>query len=601
MTQGNVHRRFFRLSFAVSPMAKWLAYGVMIGVASGLGAIVFEYGLEGTSHLFISNILDHHPPSPGNTGELAGDSIVGNRWLLLVVPTLGALISGFLVYAFAPEAEGHGTDAVIRAFHRQEGRVRHRVPIIKSIASMLVIGTGGSAGREGPIAQIGSGVGSWLAEVFGLSVRDRRLMLLAGMAGGIGAIFRAPLGGAIFACEVLYRDTDIETDGVIPCAVSSIVAYSVFYTVTRKSVLFATQEYQFSSLHELGLYGVLGIVCALVGIFYVWVLYKGRDKILRKIPVSPVLRTALGGFLLGCLALFIPQILSGGYGYVQQAINNELSLQLMAILVLAKIVATTLTISSGGSGGVFGPSLYIGAMVGGVCGNLFDQLWPGLSLVNPSAFVLVGMGGFFAGIAKVPLAALIMVAEMTGSYGLLVPMMLVCTITYVCTAHSLLYEEQVASRIESPVHRGEMQVDLLDGLYVRELPLRTDVQCLKSHVPLRDILPMIPETEQNYFPVLEEEGRMIGIFSLDDIRQVLYHGHLGDLVIAADIALDDFLYLTPDEDLHSALKKFTERNLDELPVVEPQTMHYLGMLSRREVIRLYNERREEMESQTSRS
>ncbi len=601
MTNEKSRFSFLRIPFSVSPMAKWLAYGVMIGVASGLGAIVFEYGLEGTAHLFITNILDHHPPPPGELTIAPGGSIVGNRWFLLIVPTLGALISGFLVYTFAPEAEGHGTDAVIRSFHRQEGRVRHRVPIIKSIASMLVIGTGGSAGREGPIAQIGSGVGSWLAGIFGLSVRDRRLMLLAGMAGGIGAIFRAPLGGAIFACEVLYRDTDIETDGVIPCTVSSIVAYSVFYTITRKSVLFATEEYHFTSLHELGLYGVLGVVCALVGMFYVWVLYKGRDGFFRKIPVSPILRTALGGLLLGSLAFFIPQILSGGYGYVQQAINNELTLQLMAVLVLAKIVATTVTISSGGSGGVFGPSLYIGAMVGGVCGKLFDQLWPGLHLVNPPAFVLVGMGGFFGGIAKVPLAALIMVAEMTGSYGLLVPMMLVCSITYVCTSRTLLYEEQVASRIDSPVHRGEMQVDLLDGLFVRELPLKTDVQCLKSHVPLRDILPMVPETEQNYFPVLEEDGTMTGIFSLDDIRQVLYHGHLGDLVIAADIAIENFLYLVPDEDLHSALKKFTERNLDELPVLEPKTMRYLGMLSRREVIRLYNERLEEMERQPSAS
>ena len=592
---------FLRLrSFvSVSPMAKWLAYGVLIGVASGLGAIVFEYGLEGTTYIFVHRVLEHHPPAAGVNNTSPGAYPVGGRWLLFLVPVFGALVSGFLVYTFAPEAEGHGTDAVVRSFHRQDGRVRHRVPIIKSIASMLVIGTGGSAGREGPIAQIGSGVGSWLAEVFHLSARDRRLMLLAGMAGGIGAIFRAPLGGAIFACEVLYRDTDIETEAAIPCMVSSIVAYSVFYGVTGKSVLFATESYRFDSLVELGLYALLGVACAVVGVFYVWVLYAGRDKLFRRIPLPRILRTALGGLLLGTLAFFVPEILSGGYGYVQQAINNDLPLKLMGVLVLAKILATTFTISSGGSGGVFGPSLFIGAMVGGVCGDLFADFWPKLDLVNPSAFVLVGMGGFFAGIAKVPLAALIMVAEMTGSYGLLVPMMLVCTITYVCTARTHLYEEQVRSRIDSPVHRGEMQVDLLDGLFVKELPLKTDVQCLRAHVPLRDILPMIPETDQNYFPVLEEDGRMRGIFSMDDIRQVLYEGHLGELVIAGDIALSDFLYLVPEEDLHSALKKFTARNLDELPVVEEGSMRYLGMLSRREVIRLYNERLEAMSKPAS--
>ncbi|MFH1741958.1 MAG: chloride channel protein, partial [bacterium] len=553
---------------SISPMAKWLAYGVMIGVVSGLGAILFDFGLEWTSHVFVHGLLDHHPPATGEIEIFSESPVVGNRWLLFVIPTLGALVSGFLVYTFAPEAEGHGTDAAIRAFHFQDGLVRHRVPIIKSIASMVVIGTGGSAGREGPIAQIGSGFASWLADAFRLSVRDRRLMLLAGMAGGIGAIFRAPLGGAIFACEVLYYDTDIEAEGAIPCTISSIVAYSVFYTVTGKSVLFATQPHRFDSIYELPLYGVLGVVCAIVGIFYVWVLYRGRDRVFKRLPISPILRTALGGLLLGGLAFFRPEVLSGGYGYVQQAINGGLALYLMAILVVAKILATTFTISSGGSGGVFGPSLYIGAMVGGVCGKVFEHFWSDVIPIDSSAFVLVGMGGFFAGIAKVPFAALIMVAEMTGSYGLLVPMMLVCAVTYVCTARTRLYEEQVRSRIESPVHRGEMQVDLLDGLYVKELPLKTDVHCLRADVPLRDILPMIPETQQNYFPVLGEDGQMCGIFSMDDIRQVLYEGHIGDLVIAGDIALTEFIYLVPDEDLHSALKKFTGLNLDELPVLE---------------------------------
>ena len=581
---------------SVGPMAKWLPYGVMIGVASGLGAIVFEYGLQGTSAIFIRGVLDHSPPAAGVRDTSHAVYTLGHRWLLLLVPALGALLSGLLVYTFAPEAEGHGTDAVIRSFHRQEGVVRHRVPIVKSIASMLVIGTGGSAGREGPIAQIGSGVGSWLAKVFDFSVRDRRLMLLAGMAGGIGAIFRAPLGGAVFACEVLYRDTDIETEGVIPCTVSSIVAYSVFYTVTRKSALFATESYRFDSIYELALYALLGIACALVGVFYVWVLYTGRDRVFRRLPLPKTLRTALGGLLLGVLAFFVPEVLSGGYGYIQQAINNDLSLKLMAVLVVAKILATTFTISSGGSGGVFGPSLYIGAMIGGVCGKVFEHLWSDVVAVHPPAFVLVGMGGFFAGIAKVPLAALIMVAEMTGSYGLVVPMMLVCTTTYLCTARTHLYQEQVRSRIDSPVHRGEMQVDLLDGLFVKELPLKTDLHCLQASVPLRDILPMIPETDQNYFPVVEEDGRMCGIFSLDDIREVIYEGQLGELVIAGDIALEDFLYLVPDEDLHSALKKFTARNLDELPVLEANSMRYLGMLSRREVIRLYNERLEALAS-----
>ena len=335
--------------------------------------------------------------------------------MMLWIPALGGLISGLIVFNFAPEAEGHGTDAMIDSFHRKKGVIRRRVPLIKTIASAITIGSGGSAGKEGPIAQIGAGFGSFLASVLKVSDRERRIMLLAGAAGGIGAIFKAPLGAALFATEVLYRKEDFEFEAIIPCTLSSIVAFMVFTFHDGNATVFHIPAFSLATPGQLPFYAVLGVLCALVAFPYIKFFYGSRDRFFRRLNIPKSIKPAIGGLMVGIIALFLPEVLGGGYPWMQSAIDGHLAIRLMAVLIVAKIAATSFTISSGGSGGVFAPSLFIGSMLGGAFGNLCQRFFPHI-ITEPGAFVLVGMGGFFAGVAKVPIAALIMVAEMTGGY-----------------------------------------------------------------------------------------------------------------------------------------------------------------------------------------
>ncbi|NOY13137.1 MAG: chloride channel protein, partial [Deltaproteobacteria bacterium] len=431
-----------------------LILAVLVGIVAGSGAVFFYFATNSVEHLMLGKIGNFHPPLEG-TPESSFTQVINGlsapyRWFLFLIPAFGGLISGWLVYTYAPEAEGHGTDGALEAFHRKNGVIRGRVPIIKTVASIVTIGTGGSAGREGPIAQIGAGFGSFVATRLGLSSADRRILLLAGIAGGIGATFRSPLGGALFAVEVLYRDPEFEHEGLIPCIISSIIAYSLFGSATGWKPLLATPHFQFNHPGELLLYLALGISCALLGVVYVKTFYGLRD-LFRKLPLPNWQKPAIGGLGLGLLALFIPQVLGSGYGLVQAALYGKMALWVMLVIALAKILATSLTISSGGSGGVFAPSLVIGAMLGGAFGASAETLFP-LLTQDPRAYVLVGMAGFFAGVANAPIATLIMVSELTGNYSLLAPLMLVCVVAMLVMRKNTIYEKQVARRFDSPAH-----------------------------------------------------------------------------------------------------------------------------------------------------
>ncbi|PLX93362.1 MAG: chloride channel protein, partial [Desulfuromonas sp.] len=445
-----------------------LFLSALVGVVAGCGALLFYYATNSVDHLMLGTIGSYHPPQEGLAAGLNTpyiDSLgMDFRWFLFLLPVIGGLISGWLVYTFAPEAEGHGTDGALEAFHRKGGVIRSRVPVVKTIASIATIGTGGSAGREGPIAQIGAGFGSFIAGKLGLSASDRRILLLAGMAGGVGATFRSPLGGALFAVEVLYRDPEFEHEGLIPSIISSIVAFSLFGAVTGWEPLLATPHFHFQNPSELILYLALGLCCALLGVIYVKTFYGMRD-LFKKIPIVNWLKPALGGLLLGILAMFVPQVLGSGYGWVQMALYGNMALWVMLVIALAKILATSFTISSGGSGGVFAPSLVIGAMLGGAFGATADILFPMLAQ-DPRAYVLVGMAGFFAGVANAPIATLIMVSELTGNYGLLAPLMLVCVVAMIAMRKNSIYENQVTGRFDSPAHLGDFVIDVLEGITV---------------------------------------------------------------------------------------------------------------------------------------
>jgi len=418
---------------------KWFVLSIVIGVVSGLGAIVFQFLSQLVMWLALGHAAGYWPAE--TAGEFARFPERANEfspWILLAVLGAGGLASGLIVYTFAPEAEGHGTDAAIEAFHHRRGFIRWRVPIVKTLASAITIGTGGSGGREGPIAQIGAGFGSFLGTKLKLTARDRRIMLAAGMGAGVGAIFRAPLAGALFAGEILYRDADIESDVVIPAAISSIVAYSVYCLSLpagqQFTPLFGNRlGYGLNSPVELILYGLMAVVLVGVGIVYIKTFYA-THALFNRMRIPKALRPAIGAVATGLLALALWRffgrdehalaVLSTGYGSLQDAFSPgaDIGLSILLAVAFVKILTTSLTIGSGGSGGVFGPSMVIGGCLGAAIGRVFHSLWPEVAR-NPEAYAIVGMADFFAVCAHAPLSKTIMVSDMTGDYTLLVPPM----------------------------------------------------------------------------------------------------------------------------------------------------------------------------------
>jgi chloride channel protein, CIC family len=575
----------------------------IVGVIAGLGAVGFLLALQFMYSIVLGGLL-HFQMAPTSEDKPYPITYPSPWWLVILVPAVGGLISGVLVFTWAPEAEGHGTDAMIRAFHRGGGIVRSRVPVIKTIASIITIGTGGSAGQEGPIAQIGAGFGSWLARVLKLPPTDRRLLMLAGAAGGVGAIFRAPLGGALFAGEVLYSSTAFESAALLPCLASSIVAYSTFAMFITPKPIFSLPEMSFRGIRELPLFIVLTLVCAAVGWLYVHVFYGLRDRFFKPMPIPKHLKPAVGGLLLGILALKFPEVMAGGYGWVQwgaigmppsftapgeHSFTPHMGVSVLLMLALLKIVATGLTISSGGSGGVFGPSMFIGGMLGGACGQFLSQWLPNAH-IEPAAFVLVGMGGFFAGVSKTPLTSIVMVSEMTGSYSLLVPLMLACALNMAISRRWTIYEEQVPTAIDSPAHQGDFVVDILEQLSVSEVGIRTvGVEVIPASMPFRELIHLVAQSTETLFPVVDAQERLTGIFSLHDLRLALVGSEWGPLVLADDLAYRPVLSVTPDDNLHIALRRMTELNTDEIPVVDPENpTHLLGLLSRRDLTLAYS-------------
>ncbi|EMI42854.1 Cl- channel voltage-gated family protein [Rhodopirellula sp. SWK7] len=589
-------------------LGKWILLASLVGMVAGLGAIVFDVVGQSVTRFTLTQFAGYTPlEAAGEHARFEHAPHTFSPWILVAVMTIGGLVSGVIVYTFAPEAEGHGTDAAIDSFHNKRGKMRARVPLVKTITSAITLGTGGSGGREGPIAQIGAGFGSWLGTTMKLSNRERRIMLAAGMGAGIGAIFRAPLAGAVFAAEILYSDADLEADVLVPAAAASVVAYSVYVqslpTEIRFIPIFGSQlQHSFVSPLELIAYVVLAIVLVLVGMLYVKSFY-GTQKLFQQLPIVPHVRPAIGAALAGFIGIGLLQVFNGdqailgvlgtGYGTLQVAVTSatQLGIPLLVTVALAKIATTSLTIGSGGSGGVFGPSMVIGGCSGAAVGLTFQALFPNV-VTEPEAFAVVGMAGFFSGIARAPISTIIMVRALTGDYGLLLPTMLVSTSTFVMSHRFRLYQKQAPTRMDSMAHRGDFIVDVLEGLQVKDIYQRDrKVTMIPEGMTVEDIVHRLAYSNQHYFPVVNSDQKVVGIFSDNDVRAYLYDESLWKLAVARDVMTDNFMSVAPDDDLNTALLRFTSHDLDELPVIDharPGVL--LGMLRRRETIAAYNQR-----------
>jgi CIC family chloride channel protein len=607
-------------------LTRLLVLCVLVGLVAGLGAVCFFVMLEACTAICMGYLANYHPSPAGHEEPIelfrfgsifAGSSPV--RWMLLLLPAAGGLLSGWLAFKFAPEVEGHGTDAAIEAYHFKDGAIRRRVPFLKAITAMITIGTGGSGGREGPIAQIGSGFGSMLGRWFRLGPDERRILMAAGMAAGIGAIFHAPLAGALFAAEVLYRGPDLEHEVFVPAFVTSIVAYSIFGTIFGFHPLFITPSYAFHQVSMLLPYFVLGVISALGAMLFVRVFYGVRHLMFNRLTMIPnTLKPAAGGFIVGIIGFFLPEALGAGYGVIQACFNHDagtlpaimqlpsaVSLQnllpsgigylsvaalLLAIIAFAKMATTAFSIGSGGSGGVFGPAVVIGGALGGATGLVCQVIFPAMD-IYPGAFVLVGMAGFFAGAANTPISTIIMVSEMTGNYELLVPSMLVCIISFILCRNFSLYEKQLSTRLDAPSKLGNMASALLRKMTVGQALVRragSDLVSVNGDMNFSELLKRYTHSSQACFPIVDDDQKLTGVIDAADIRRIITEAGMADLIIARDIERPA-VTVTEDDSLLAAVNNLVQRDDNELVVVaEKDPRHITGILSRGDIIAAYN-------------
>jgi len=576
----------YTLSINVGYLRKWLLVGCLVGIAAGAGSIVLSLAIAWATQLFLGQGAGFTPPLPVGEG-LTVVGVIARRWMIPVVTTVGGLISGLIVYKLSPEAEGHGTDAAIEAFHQRDGTMRARVPLAKLLASAITIGSGGSAGPEGPAAQIGAGFGSLVGRAIKLSVRERRIALAAGIGAGIGSIFKAPLGGALLSAEILYLQ-GFEVDVLIPSFVASLVGYVVFTTWAGYTPIFGEHlNVTFNDPYSLVIYAGLGLACGLVGILYSRCFYALR-RLFHSLAIPTYFKPALGGLAVGLIGLFLPQVLGVGYGWLQITMEPQLSIPLgkMVGLVFAKILATGLSVGSGGSGGTFAPALFIGGMLGG-------SFWLGLRdiighlPVTPEPFVVVGMMALLGGVARAPLAVTLMVAEMTGSYAMLAPAMIAVALSYVVVGTNTIYKSQVESPAMSPAHRYEYSLPLLSRLRVKDA-MTTEVVSVAAEASVQEVQNLLQTRRLKLVPVLDHAANssMVGIVTLEDILRVP-PGTREETPVSS-IMSTDVVVTNPEESLDTALQLMARHDVVSLPVIEKGSGSKLvGLVTQAGVARAY--------------
>ncbi|MFC1476940.1 chloride channel protein [candidate division KSB1 bacterium] len=573
--------------------SKLITLSVLVGLFAGAGSIVFHWLLNVSEYFFQDFLIGYRPYLPAGEHHLFQPSGTDFRpFMFFIIPALGGLLSGLLVFSLAPEAEGHGTDAAIETFHKKRGKIRARVPFIKIIASSLTLGSGGSAGAEGPIAQIGSGFGSLIGQWLKLSPHDRRILMVAGMGAGIGAIFRAPFAGALFASEVLYREAELEYEVIIPSTIASAVSYGVFAAKFGWTPLFETPGFVFSEPTQLIPYTALAIIIALSAKLFIRIFYYIRD-LFEALPGPPHLKPMYGGFLVGCIGFFLPEAIGTGYGNIQQGINfpySEITLQFLVILAIGKMFSTAFCAGSGGSGGIFGPSVVIGGTIGGAVGMLFILYVPHFN-IEAGAFVIVGIAGFFSAAAKTPIAMIFMVSEITGDYHLIVPAMWVTVIAFFANRSSTLYEKQLYTRFDSPAHLGNFIEDILRQLQVRDALLRIDTKSfpiIQRNAPLPELIDHLAKSDYKCYPVIDEQNKLVGMVKANEVR-LLYKEHQASTLVVAHDLIAPAVTVSPSDSLFTALRRAHEQNVRDLVVVdENDAAQVIGILSSNDIITAYD-------------
>ncbi|MCP5071102.1 MAG: CBS domain-containing protein [bacterium] len=563
---------------------------IACGIAGAFGAVVFRLlirlfqglffgGFEGVTAVIDEGLL----ADAGDPREIAGTLA---PHVLFLIPAIGGLIVGPLVYFFAREAKGHGVPEVMHAVALRGGVIRPRIVAAKTIASAISIGSGGSVGREGPIVQIGSAIGSAIGQLLRVPARQLRTIVGCGAAAGIAATFNAPIAGALFAVEVIVGDFAVTQFS--PIVISAVVA-----TVTSRYMLgnhpaFVVPEFELQGPLELLPSMVVGVLAGVIGTLFVKVLYF-TDDLFERSPTPEWTRAALGGLMIGGMGIFFPHVLGVGYSTIGDALAGNLPSAMLGVLLVVKILATSITIGSGGSGGIFAPSLFLGAMTGGLFGKLLPQWYP-LQTSESGAYALITMGAMVAATTHAPLSAIIIIFELTQTIDIIPPVMAACVLSSLVAmflSRDSIYTEKL-SRRGIDLHQ-EDDPNLLKSLYVRDIVDREPC-VLGASAGLQEILTEIVETNRTEIFVVEND-RLLGAVYFSELRRVLLEqDHLRALVVAGDLLESGRPSVTLEDDLDRVMQILTSEQVEEIAVVEHDDPERLvGTVARRDVMAAYNQ------------
>ncbi|MCK9262707.1 MAG: chloride channel protein [Deltaproteobacteria bacterium] len=562
--------------FAGNEYVLMVCMAAVIGVLGGYGAVGFRWLIGFFQGLFFSQ--------QGSNNVL--EAVLSLPWYArLIPPIIGGAVVGPMVYFFAREARGHGVPEVMEAVALKGGMIRKRVVAIKTLASSITIGSGGSAGQEGPIVQIGSGIGSALGRMAGVSADRMRTLVACGAAAGIAATFNAPIAGAMFALEIILGDFGIAA--FTPIVVSSVLATVISRVHLGAFPAFLVPQYSMVSVWEILTYSSFGIVMGIVGVMFTVTLYKFED-LFDAIRIPPYTKAAIGGAIVGCTGIFLPHIFGVGYDAISLALLGQIPWLLLLSLVVIKILATSVTIGSGGSGGVFAPSLFIGAMTGGAFGFVMQTLFPQVTAAQ-GAYSLVGMGAMVSATTHGPITAILMLFEMTGGYKMILPLMLSCIISTVVASQlkrDSIYTLKLARR--GVDIRAGKDVNVMKALLVRDAMTR-DVVTVPADMPLKKLVRFTLSSKHSSFPLVDKDGLLEGIVTFQDFKDVVFEEGLGDLVVAKELSPQEVITITGNENLDSALRKIGVKNIEQIPVVdELNPRKIVGILSRRDIFTAYN-------------
>ena len=552
-----------------------LILAALLGFLAGFASTFFRWMIE-----FFESIFSVKGFS------LAGIPPQTYPFLLPLMPMLGGLFIGLICKYFPNAVKENGVHKVMYAVALNDGKVRKRTIASCAVTSSITIGSGGSAGREGPTVQIGAAVGSTIGQLLHLSTERMRVLVGCGAAAGIAASFNAPLAGVLFALEIILGDFTIHT-------FSPIIIASVIGTVTGRAlegneVTFNVPVHELVHPTEIIFYLALGVLCGIVARLFTFMYFYIQQVFEEKLKTADIYKPAIGGLIVGMISIFMPQILGNGYDVMEQALTGQMFWGLAFLLVFMKIICTSITLGSGGMGGVFAPSLFIGAMVGTAFGSSVHFIFPTLS-ASAETYSVVGMGAVAGAVMQAPLTNILMLFELTNDYTLILPIMATCiaaSYTYQrFTKHSIYMQNLLNKGIN--IRHGR-EASIMNSIKVQDV-MSTDITTIAQEMPFRKILETISYSKNFYFPVLDNRGDMTGILSFSDIREVIFEEQLGDLLVAGELANTKVYSLTPQQNLNEAMEIFSQLDVDQLPVVRSEDkLKVIGMLTRGDMMASYN-------------